>query len=124
MTTMFDEVVAAGRQSRRDARRARADVYDRTVQTLLYWTTAGSRKAVLLAIANPHSAEATRDLCHRLYRDIQLIRDMRLIIQQVRQNHIRELRTLLTCECQLYRKQKASVEAQRDMNEFQRGLVP
>lgn len=110
-TAIYEEAAADGRESAKASRRRRAATYIRDDRHLLFWTFPPSRMAIILAAACPDSPQATRGLCHRLYRDLQTARTMPNYLKRLRPALIEELRTLFTCECQIYRRQ-------RGVNEF------
>lgn len=114
---ILDEAAAAGRQSRRAGLRRRADRYVRDGRTLVYWTFPGSRSAVMAALHSPHDPATTRTLCRALHRDWKTARALPRHIAG-RHMRVEELRLLLACECMLYRRQAASLSAQKGMASF------
>lgn len=119
---IFEEIAAAGRKARRAGLRGRAEDYVRNGRHLLYWTFPGSRAAVTAALRAPHDPAATRTLCRALYRDWRTAQALPRYIAG-RSMRIDELRILFACECRLYRRQAASIGAQRDMGAFLRNLA-
>lgn len=119
---ILEETAAAGRRARRASLRRRADAYVRDGRILLYWTYPGSRTAVGAALTAPHDPSATRALCLALYRDWRTARALPGHIAG-RQMRAGELRCLFACECRLYRRQAASLDAQREMSAFLRCLA-
>lgn len=119
---IYDEAAAAGRRAARARLRRRAECYVRDGRALAYWMFAGSRPAVMTALAFPHDPAATRTLCRALYRDWAAARALPCHIAG-RHMRIDELRVLLACECLLYRRQAASRAAQQGMVDFLRHLA-
>lgn len=96
----------------RASRRRFAASYVRSASHLFRWTFPPSRMAVALTEVYPFRPDVTRDLCHAVYRDIQVAKALgRHIVG--RQMRVDELRRIFTAECEVYRKQRASVAAQQ-----------
>ncbi len=114
---ILDETATAGRHARRAGLRRRADCYVRDSRTLMYWTFPGSHGAVMAALNSPHDPDATRALCRALHRDWKTARALPHHIAG-RRMRVDELRRLFACECMLYRRQAASLAAQRGMAAF------
>ena len=119
---ILDETAAAGRHARRAQLRRRADRYIRDGRTLAYWTFPGSSDAVMAALKSQHDPAATRALCRALLRDWKAAR---ALPRHIAGRHMRidELRVLFACECVLYRRQAASLNAQQEMSAFLRHLA-
>lgn len=119
---ILERAAESGRQARRAALRRQADRYVRNAMQLRHWTFPPSRPAIEAALAAPHDAAATRALCRTLYRDW---RTARALPRYLTGRHLRidALRELLACECILYRRQSASVAAQKGMDSFLAGLA-
>ena len=115
--------LANGRRDYERARRRRfAEAYRRDIRVLLAWTFPASRDTVTLAEIHPESPPITRELCHRLYRDLQDARALPRFFRR-RQIRITTLRDLLSAECRLYANQQARATAQADMNSFINSLA-
>lgn len=106
----------------RDMLRRKADGYRRDIRVLLAWTFPGSRDAVAMGAVYPYRPDITREICHRLYRDLQDARVLPRFLRR-RQTRIDMLRELFACECWAYRQQRARVNAQASMNAFINGLA-
>jgi len=119
---ILEEVAAEGRLARRAQLRRRADGYVRDGRTLSYWTFPRSRAAVEGALKFRHDPAATRALCRALYRDWKIACQLPRHLTG-RQMRVDELRCLFACECQLYRRQAASLDAQQGMSAFLRHLA-
>ncbi len=119
---ILEEAAKAGRSSRRAALRRRADGYIRDARHLYNWTLPASRPAVVAALRSPHDPAATRALCRALYRDWRCARALPgyLVGRRMR---IAELRCLFACECRLYRRQTASIDAQHGISSYLRHLA-
>ena len=119
---ILDETAATGRRARRAQLRRQADRYVRDGRTLASWTFPGSRAAVMAALTSPHDPAASRALCRALYRDWTAARGLPRHLAG-RRLRVDELRVLFACECMLYRRQAASLEAQRGMATYLRHLA-
>jgi len=119
---ILEETVAAGWRARRACLRRRADAYVRDGRTLLHWTFPRNRAVVGAALKAPHDPSATRALCRALYRDWRTARELPRHIAG-RRMRAEELRCLFACEYGLYRRQAASLGAQREMSTFLRYLA-
>ena len=117
LQNIFDDAARAGNRTRRATLRRRADRYVRSSAHLRDWTFPHSHGAVAAALAAPHDPAASRALCKALYRDWKVAQALPRHFAG-RQMRIAELRLLLACECTLYRRQTASVAAQRGMANF------
>lgn len=106
----------------RASRRRFAERYVRSAAHLFRWTFPASRAAVARAEVYPYRPDATRALCHAVYRDIQAAKALPRHITG-RQQRIDELRRIFTAECWLYFRQRASVSAQTGMGAFLNGLA-
>ena len=122
MQAALGSIAVSRRQHDRDMLRRKAAAYRRDARVLLVWTFPESRAAVILAEQYSHRADITRKLCHQLYRDLQGARALPKFFRR-RQMRIEVLRELFACECELYRNQRANVNAQQGMNEFINGLA-
>ena len=115
--------LANGRRDYERARRRRfAEAYRRDIRVLLAWTFPASRDTVTLAEIHPESPPITRELCHRLYRDLQDARALPRFFRR-RQARLDVLRDLYSAECRLYETQRARGNAQAAMNGFLIGLA-
>ena len=121
MQSYLAAVPADRREYQRDMLRRKAAKYRRDVRDLLNWTYPESRATVMMSEVCPHDPAYTSMLCHRLYRDLQTARAMPTFFRR-RAARIEVLRELFACECELFRNQRASVNAQRGMNDFINGL--
>ena len=116
-TPRLDDIAVSRRQHDRDMLRAKAANYRRDTRVLLAWTFPESRPAIAMGEAYPCRPDITRAICHRLYRDLQGAKALPRFFRR-RQARIEVLRELFACECELYRNQRASVNAQAAMNGF------
>lgn len=119
---ILDRAAEAGRQSRRATLRRQAERYMRSASPLQDWVFPASRAVVGAALATPHNPAATRMLCRALYRDWRAAEALPRHFTG-RQMRIDALRSLFACECMLYRRQSASVAAQKGMALFLNGLA-
>jgi len=91
----------------RRKRRGAAAIYRRNRNTLKYWMfkRQESRGAIFQAHFRPDDPASTKRLCHALYADW---RAALALPQYLKHGGIRadELRTLFTCECALYLRQR------------------
>lgn len=104
----------ASRLSRRNTLRRHAQAYRRDGRILLYWCFPPSRPAARAALADPECAEATRQLCRALWRDLRTARALPRYLTG-RGQRIDSLRLLFAGECMLYRRQRAARTARPDL---------
>ena len=105
------ELPLARRAHERGMLRRKAANYSRDAKILLTWTFPASRDAVAMGAVYPYRPDITREICHRLYRDLQ---DAKALPTFFRRRHarIQALRELFACECWTYRNQKRRAMAQ------------
>ena len=106
LSRILEETAAARRKSARDTRRATAEKYVRKPRALDYWLLDRSKAAVFAARHRADDPSVTRNLCHAIYADYTSVRALPGHYQG-RNMQRDELRTLFTCECALYARQKA-----------------
>lgn len=111
---ILERAAESGRQARRAALRRRAVQYVRSASLLEHWTFPPSGPPIERALAAPHDPAATRALCRALYCDWRTARALPRHFTG-RQMRVEALRELLACECMLYRRQSASIAAQKGM---------
>ena len=107
LSRILEETAAARRRAAREVRRATAEKYTRKPRALRYWMFDKPGRAVVFHAGHrPDDPAVTRRLCHALYADYTTARNLPGHYQG-RNMRRDELRTLFTCECALYARQKA-----------------